>query len=183
MIFSGGLSTVYVVMTAYAVISTYMPAGVCTTTNGEPVSLETALSISMPNYGLYGPRVAASSFATLLGFSSCSAGPFKTGPVIEPLAGEEDISSKPHLTKQAEVGIGVAVPFAVIMLLSLAYFLWRNFRKNKKPVTPKKRARKKDLPGPYNHTSSGKASSKPKRIKNTSWILNEVGTNWMERLT
>lgn len=106
----------------------------------------------MPDYGSrvptpdYGSGVAASSFATLLGFSSCAAGAFKYPLRLEPLAGEEDISSnssKPHLTKQAEVGIGVAVPFAVIMLLSFAYFLRRNFRKNKKPVTTKKPTRKK----------------------------------------
>lgn len=40
-------------------------------------------------------------------------------------------------TRQVKISIGIAVPVIAIFLSSIAYLLWRRFRKNKKPHTRK----------------------------------------------
>lgn len=58
--------------------------------------------------------------------------PSSAAPTI-PLASTSSVyATHPHLDKQAEVSIGVAVPIAALGMLSLAILLWRRSRTSSK---------------------------------------------------
>ena len=150
-----------IVLTAYSITSAYLSNGVCITTSGVPIVLPKAYTITspttVPNSDF--PVYAASEFVDFLGFSTCvgsgeelfptpiiqvtnisltpasstflpATANSTTSPTLHSSNATQPIVT-PRLDEPEKIGIGVAVSFTALILISLVVALrWhkRGFR-------------------------------------------------------
>ena len=157
-----------IVLTAYSITSAYLSNGVCITTSGVPIVLPKAYTITSPTTVPSSdfPFYAASEFLDFLGFSTCvgSGEELFPTPIIPvtnisvtpaPSAslrvGANSTTSPtlhssnatkptvtPRLDEPERIGIGVAVSFATLILISLVAFIWRKQRLRSAAITAEK---------------------------------------------
>lgn len=143
--------TVYpIVFTAYSVTSAYLSEGVCVTTSGEAITLDTPYSFLPPKSVASSDfqRAAGFSFIDYLGFSTCrgsgdaivptplagngtsvsvlslsvvSSSPTSTAVSSQPSA--PNSPAQPRLDSKAKVGVGISVPIALAGLVFLGFFV------------------------------------------------------------